>query len=325
MYLVSIIVPIYNVEGYLVRCIDSIVSQSYSNLEIILVNDGSTDSSLEICLQYAEKDSRIKILNKENGGLSSARNAGLDVCQGEYIMFVDSDDWISNFAVENLLKDIMLYQSKLVQGNMIKAQDTVGFNLNPKESERILRDEAISRMLQGEWISACAKLFHRSLFANLRFPVGRTNEDYAILIYIFEQIDYLILNPNIVYFYYTRPGSICTSSLNIHKFDEFFNAIEVLNYIEKKYISHQDWCGYARANLSCSLIKLISAAWNSNNKEFQEILDKMLSYLRNNFSVIMSNSYLNLKYKIFLLSIRGGKYIHKLFTSIYHCYLWLKK
>lgn len=324
MILVSVIIPIYNVEKYLIRCIDSVVSQSYANLEIILVNDGSTDSSLEVCLQCAKKDSRIRILNKENGGLSSARNAGLDVCNGEYIMFVDSDDWIPNFAVESLLKDVTVYQSKLVQGNMMRTQESVELNLSTTDSERILRDEAISRMLQGEWISACAKLFHRSLFANLRFPEGRTNEDYAILIYIFEQIDYLVLNPNIVYFYYTRPGSICTSSLNIHKFDEFFNAVEVLNYIEKKYKSHKDWCGYARANLSCSLIKLIDAAWNSNNKKFQEILDKMLSYLKQNFSAIMHNPYLELKYKIFLLNIRGGKFIYKIFTSIYHCYLWLK-
>ena len=101
--LVSIIVPIYKVEPYLRRCLDSIVNQSYTNLEIILVDDGSPDNCPQICDEYASKDNRIKVIHKKNGGLSDARNAGLDICKGEYISFVDSDDWVDEKYIETLL------------------------------------------------------------------------------------------------------------------------------------------------------------------------------------------------------------------------------
>ena len=104
--MVSVIIPVYNVEKYLRRCLDSVVGQTYKDLEIILVDDGSTDGSTEICEEYAKKDSRIRFLRKQNGGLSSARNAGLLVATGEYVTFVDSDDYIEDFTYERLILNI---------------------------------------------------------------------------------------------------------------------------------------------------------------------------------------------------------------------------
>ena len=103
--LVSVIVPIYKVEKYLNKCVDSIINQSYKNLEIILVDDGSPDKCGEICDKYAEKDSRVKVIHKENGGLSDARNAGIDIAKGDYLLFVDSDDWITSNICEVLIKN----------------------------------------------------------------------------------------------------------------------------------------------------------------------------------------------------------------------------
>lgn len=322
MYLVSIIVPIYNVENYLSRCLDSIIRQTYANLEIILVNDGSTDRCLEICLKYKSLDNRIIVVSQNNQGLSAARNKGIDIAMGEYLMFVDSDDWISSDAVERLLNDLLIQtEAKFAIGQMLKCTDE---NIDiPKENNTLVItcNEAISRMLCGEWVSACAKLYHRSLFEKIRFPVGRTNEDYAILIYLFENTKKIIVGGYFIYFYYTRPNSICTSQLNIRKFDEFYNAMEVLEYIEKKYPNNQEWIGYARANLSCSLIKLIGQVWNSSREfEFYEVFQKMVKYLDENFGKLIYNRYLPMKYKPFLIAIRSGKIGYSLFNKLYVAY-----
>ena len=117
--LVSIIVPIYKVEPYLRRCLDSIVNQTYTNLEIILVDDGSPDGCPQICDEYAAKDKRIVVIHKENGGLSDARNAGLDICKGEYIFFIDSDDWIKTDTIEFLYKITQDKKSDIVIGDYI--------------------------------------------------------------------------------------------------------------------------------------------------------------------------------------------------------------
>ena len=114
--MLSVIVPVYNVEAYLPRCVDSILAQSYSNLEVILVDDGAKDASGAICDAYAAKDPRVKVIHKENGGLSSARNAGLDIALGEYIAFVDSDDWIEPDAYQHLLEVMERYDVRLVCG-----------------------------------------------------------------------------------------------------------------------------------------------------------------------------------------------------------------
>ena len=122
----SVIVPVYNVESYLSRCVDSILVQKVDGMEIILVNDGSRDSSGTICDEYARKDSRIRVLHKENGGLSSARNAGLDICRGEYIAFVDSDDWIEPDAYEKMLKTAKELDVKLVCGGRYDVSSKTG-------------------------------------------------------------------------------------------------------------------------------------------------------------------------------------------------------
>lgn len=120
--LITLVIPIYNIENYLGRCLDSVINQTYKDLEIILVNDGSTDNSLEICESYAKEDSRIKIINKNNGGLSSARNVGLDACKGDYVTFIDSDDWVSLDYIEILYKNIIDNNADISIINAIKVK-----------------------------------------------------------------------------------------------------------------------------------------------------------------------------------------------------------
>ena len=166
--LVSIIVPIYKVESYLRRCLDSVVSQTYTNLEIILVDDGSPDGCPQICDEYASKDSRIIVIHKENGGLSDARNVGLDICKGEYISFVDSDDWINNHYIEKLLSaaetvkaDIAVASCKYISDNPLYSERT--FPMDPGEInyDDILRE--IFGRQNPSFVAACIKLFNHNL------------------------------------------------------------------------------------------------------------------------------------------------------------------
>ena len=116
---ITVIVPVYNVENYLEKCLDSLINQTYKNIEIIVINDGSTDNQGEICQEYAQKDNRIVYIEKENGGLSDARNVGLDKMTGSYVTFIDSDDWIEQDYIETLYKKIVEYQADIAVGNYI--------------------------------------------------------------------------------------------------------------------------------------------------------------------------------------------------------------
>ena len=171
--LISVIVPVYNVEAYLARCVDSILAQTHRSLEVILVDDGARDSSGAICDAYAVKASRVKVIHKENGGLSSARNAGLEIASGEYIAFVDSDDWIETDAYSHLLEVMKKYEVRLVCGGRYDVDGGTGektVGLCPSKEEPISGEELAGRIFlwDGCDSSACDKLYHRSVLENFR-------------------------------------------------------------------------------------------------------------------------------------------------------------
>lgn len=181
--LISVIVPIYNVEKYLNKCIESIINQSYSNLEIILVDDGSKDSSGIMCDSYILKDKRIKVIHKENGGLSDARNVGLDKAKGEYIVFIDSDDWIDEKMIEilyNIIKknnsDISICDYFLAYNEEIQTQkeDIEIINLSNIEALKTIYDKDLGVCMIVAW----NKLYKRNLFKDdIRYPYGKIHED----------------------------------------------------------------------------------------------------------------------------------------------------
>ncbi|MBR6171949.1 MAG: glycosyltransferase family 2 protein [Eubacterium sp.] len=181
--MITIIVPVYKTEQYLRRCVDSIIEQSYTNIEILLVDDGSPDSCPKICDEYASKDKRIIVLHKENGGLSSARNAGLDNCHGKYVAFVDSDDFVHQRYIEFLFQAVKLSNSEM---SMCDLEYTYLRNDKMKKrtvmfSNDIMSDkEAALGYLKNDgqkYICPCNKLYSIDLFDNLRFPIGKLSED----------------------------------------------------------------------------------------------------------------------------------------------------
>lgn len=212
--LVSVIVPIYKVEPYLRRCLDSIVKQTYTNLEIILVDDGSPDGCPQICDEYAAKDKRIVVIHKENGGLSDARNAGLDICKGEYISFIDSDDWVANIYIEAMLKATITNNAEMVVGNFIRANQTYSLqisNYSLANVETLSPIQAVKKLWSPEYVifvTAWAKLAKRNLYKDIRFPKGYIHEDeYTAykLLYLSQKTIFLDIP---LYCYYQRDDSI---------------------------------------------------------------------------------------------------------------------
>ena len=215
--LLSVIIPVYNVEEYLAKCLDSILGQTYRNLEVILVNDGSKDGSGKICDIYAQKDSRIRVIHKENGGLSSARNAGMDAATGEYITFVDSDDWLEADGYAHLMNLMERYQVKLVCGGNYDVDGGTGtrtLGVCPSREEVVTAEEFVGRMFlwQGCDSSACDKIYHKSLLENFRYPEGRVCEDVAVTYKIVLGTDRAAFSDRPFYNYYHRPGSITIST-----------------------------------------------------------------------------------------------------------------
>ena len=217
--LISVIIPIYNVEQYLPRCIDSVLAQTYENLEIFLVDDGSPDNCGRICDEYAAKDSRIKVIHKKNGGLSDARNTALDVCSGEYISFVDSDDYVSDDHIESLYRAIDKYHTRLAVCGIIRFDESGKSSIDyaPSSIEKCVSGE---EMFETVWRpSACNKLYHKSLFAGIRYPYGKLYEDLFIYHDILAQIEQLSFTGKNSYFYYYRQNSIINREYDVRNTD----------------------------------------------------------------------------------------------------------
>lgn len=208
--LISVIVPVYNVKDYLRKCLDSICSQTYRNLDIIIIDDGSTDGSGEICDEYATKDPRIKVLHKENGGQSVARNRGLDIAKGDYIAFVDSDDWLESEMYQDLYDNIVRYDADISMCSYI--QHYPGRERAKRDSDKTFvwtGREAIRQLIKGKRVTSFLwdKLYRQSKFDGLRFPEGKIFEDAAVVYRLFARSGRVSLVEKPFYHYITRPGS----------------------------------------------------------------------------------------------------------------------
>lgn len=235
--LISVIVPVFKVEPWLERCVDSIRNQTYRNLEIILIDDGSPDRCGKLCDSFAKEDDRILVVHQENRGLSAARNTGLDICRGEYIGFVDSDDYIHPEMYYRLYDDICTFGTKLAFCQPLMCYESISTFPPIKASVISLsREEILEKSLREIiWFSAWTKLYHMSLFEGLRYPEGRTNEDYPTTIRIFDRCDHIAVDYNQLYAYCKRVGSITTSSSSRNAYDQIVSAEDVLLYIKKAH------------------------------------------------------------------------------------------
>ena len=209
--LVSVIVPIYKVEPYLRRCLDSLVNQTYTNLEIILVDDGSPDGCPQICDEYASKDKRIVVIHKKNGGLSDARNAGLDICKGKYISFVDSDDWVDKEYIEKLINIATKENADITNGENIKTDQIVRKQNTESTTKTYSSQEALVHLFSQRhiaYIVSWGKIYKQNLFSTFRFPVGKFHEDEFTTYILFGSAQKIAYTTRILYYYFQRPNSI---------------------------------------------------------------------------------------------------------------------
>lgn len=245
--LISVIVPCYKVEQYFDACVESIVSQTYTNLEIILVDDGSPDRIPEMCDRWARKDNRIRVIHKTNGGLSDARNAGIEICTGEFIAFVDGDDYIAPELYERLLLKLVQTNSDITAskiyslvGSTISEYDSLGNKIKDKESTisgiQYLRYYIGGKIENASW----NKLYKRSCFDTIRFRKRRNNEDFLMFYELCQQIKTISFIDYYGYYYRQREGSIVHNEQKFLYFDIMQNIVEIKDDALKNGIDIQE-------------------------------------------------------------------------------------
>lgn len=297
---ISIIVPVYQVEKYLEKCVNSILGQTFTDFELILVDDGSTDRGPEMCDQYAKQDGRVKVIHKKNGGLSDARNAGIDVAQGEYLGFVDSDDYIAPDMYELLYRDITKENADLAISGIYDVYE----GHEPKQIKHVYqvvnRQSAMKAILEAKIVSVHAvnKLYKRELFSECRYKVGIITEDAEIIFRLLELCNKIVINSKQCYWYVHRNGSI--SSKQFSKKD--LQTIQVWkqneNILKDKYPTLE----YNLHTRVCWANFIVLDKIMNSNKNIRKMANpdfkKIVSFLRFNRSFILRNRYFTASRKI---------------------------
>lgn len=308
---VSIIVPVYNTEQYLTRCVESILGQTYSNLEILLVDDGSPDRCPEMCDSFAEKDQRIKVIHKQNGGLSDARNAGIEATTGDYLMFIDSDDYISVDMVRLLLHTACKEHAEVVAcGYYITQENGQSFySPKPKSYEVFTPERAIADAFSSPSyceISACNKIFSARLFKDLdmRFPVGKLHEDTFIIYQILFYASKTVFIDKPLYYYVQTPNSIMRSKFDKRHLDIYEALEQAKEFAEKNALHIQMQLESYEALMDFYFLNLLLEQ-NTEDKSMREYFQQKL---QSRIGHLLLNRVLPIKHKIGVILLHFGFY-----------------
>lgn len=262
---ISIIVPVYNVEKYIVECIESLIKQTYTNIEIILINDGSTDNSGEICDNYLKKDSRITVIHQVNSGLSEARNVGIKNSSGNYLMFVDSDDTLMDDACEILYKYLISEESDIVICELYSKKEeyfSERIKIKNMNSEKAIEEILKQKLFDT---SAGGKLFKKEIFNEIKFPKGKLYEDLRTIYKTFEKAKKITYISEKKYFYRKRPNSITTAKFSDKQMDLYFALEEIEKFLKSKYPKLLPYLEKRILNTNVTMLHTISQQ-NYNNK-----------------------------------------------------------
>lgn len=303
--LISIIIPVYNVEKYIDECVGSVCKQSYKNVEIILVDDGAKDTSGMMCDRWAEKDSRIQVIHKENGGLSDARNTGLKAALGEYVMFVDSDDILSDKIVECLYSSIRdsKAQISICDPIHLRPDDIPKYQASNEIKVYNAEDALCEMMYQTSFLfSAWGKLYERRLFDSVSFPIGLLFEDVAIMYKLFAQCDKIVYLDAKLYGYLHRENSITTSKFTKRDCD-------ILDICEKQVefgrgFSQNVYCAAVTYQVVGALRVYLNAPYTV---EYAEKIKYSKDIIRSNLKEVLKNKRSRLKLRISLILFRTNK------------------
>lgn len=314
--LISIIIPVYNVEKYLKKCINSVISQSYKNIEILLVDDGSTDKSGIILDEYAKKDARIKVYHKKNEGLSSARNYGLKKCKGMYVCFVDSDDFVSKCMLENLLNNLLETKSDIsvcgikcfYDGDTISEQFTHEyFVYNNKE--------ALLKMIDyksGVSPNAVNKMYKRKLFTNdCLYPIGKLYEDMGVTARLFNKCNRIVYTPDCYYYYLQRRDSITNQLFKEKDLDHIYMSKLLYNFICEniKSIKNEYYVYHILNEISCC-----NKIFVSKQKCYKNVIDQTKHDIKHNLKLILISKIYSFQKKIQIICMG---YFPNIYQKIY--------
>ncbi len=288
---ISIIIPIYNVEKYLPACVESILQQTYKNLEVILVDDGSPDRCPAICDELAQKDDRIRVIHQKNKGLSGARNTGIDNAQGDYLIFVDSDDTVEQTLVEELYTYAEKWNCAIVAcgRNYIFEDGQIVCKIAHDESKVYGFEEAMQEMNSFRLfdMSAWAKIYRKELFEDIRFPEGKLSEDYYIMYKLFDKAQTIGYVAKPLYNYLQRQSSISRNKKINHDFADA--AKKQMEFLDDKYpqMSVLGHTAYASANLTVYDFYLKNGVKCPKDKllEFKKAVRDNLVYIRKNKNI----------------------------------------
>ncbi len=310
---IAVIIPVYKVEKYLKKCVDSIIAQDYTNLEIILVDDGSPDHCPQLCDEMAQKDSRIKVIHKENGGLSDARNVGIEVCTSDYVVFVDSDDYVENTYISSLINlknkfnaDIActprIYEFENGKSKKIDFFEDMIVDVETAKA-------TIIRAKHGIGVTVCSKLFPVDAIKKHPFPIGKLHEDLAIAMQLFNEFSRIAIGSTATYHYIQHPMSIMHHTINNS------SLFWILDYVNSEFPKAQTMkMKYALAYRLFDLVNEYCLVIDLKNKN--DLIEKIQEYLRpyrNLYIHDSENSNLT-KLKGWLLA--GNKFTFNLFCKL---------
>lgn len=315
--LISVIVPVYKVEKYIHKCIDSIINQTYTNLEIILVDDGSPDSCGKICDEYAKKDNRIKVIHKTNGGLSDARNAGTKHAKGTYLTYIDSDDFVSENYIEymyNLLKHSADITFATCGVEIIRNKSIIQHE-SDTNFHKYNREEAFTSLLydEGLFLSAWGKLFRTDFIKNYSFPKGKAYEDTAVIYKWINDSNKIICGEEKCYYYVDRANSISNQKeFNNNEIDYINNSKLMLKFINENYgLDEAVERFFLYVNFRELRILLLS---KNKNKQYEE---EMWSNIKKHRITVLKNKKISKRDKLAIYTSFFGKKFFKLAWIIY--------
>ena len=274
--LVSVIVPVYKVEPYLDRCVASILAQTYPNLEVILVDDGSPDNCPALCDAWAQRDARIRVIHKKNGGQSDARNVGLDAASGAYISFVDSDDYIEKNMYEVLEERMRINEADISCCGRYVVQESDGTKMPYfiLDREQILSPcQAIGKLLIWDGCDSAAwdKLYKVKLFKGRRYPFGVLHEDLNFTSKLFSESNKIVLTGMPLYNYLIRENSICNKPFTTQKFDIYEQAKLNCQFVRDTYKELEEKAKYFLFRCTCTLLQSASDAAQISEKDLKRV------------------------------------------------------
>lgn len=293
MLLISLIIPVYNAEQYLTRCLDSVLAQDYAPIEIVLIDDGSTDGSGKICDDYGARHNNIHVLHISNGGASLARKKGIEIAQGEYMTFVDSDDYVATNYVSTMYDLTEKYGTKICACGVKrvnvneKAKDSANVSV---EDQLLSFEELMPRFFKYEYWGFGGGLYHRSVFEGLTFPKATLSEDYYVKTQIFCRERQMAVTNALLYFYEYHPTSLSHTTISERAFEEFDNVKVVYGYTK---IHCPEYSDYALSNVVETVVKLYNIGKKADVSQYAEKYDKIYTFLKENKMKIWSLKILN--------------------------------